>query len=186
MGLNYHTYYKIMKPLEDGFSESVEMSNYLPFLVFARYSFLTSAQFLNMYRDFGHPSMEKPMKIIEQVRLEDIPKDTRREVQRLVKHCKACQFNQGRPRRFLFLRKAPVIGEFNQVLQIDITSLRHEKLLRVTDVATQFQDGGLINKADAVSIWRTSCRFWINIFTGAPGYTHTDTGTNFHLYVFKT
>lgn len=40
-------------------------------------------------------------------------------------------------------------------------------------------------KMDADSIWRALCRFWINVFVGAPDYIHTDTESTFDLSVFK-
>lgn len=89
MGVYNQSYHKIIETVDDGYSELVKMKNYLSFLVCSKYRFLTRAQLWNIHRNLGYPSVEKQMKIIEQAGLEDIPEDTGREEQRLVKYCEA-------------------------------------------------------------------------------------------------
>jgi len=89
------------------------MRNGVPYLVFASGSYLSTAQLSAMHRNLGHPSLEKQMKVIEAAEIDDLPPKTRKKLAKLIKFCKPCQLMQGRPRRFLFSIKDPVIGAFN-------------------------------------------------------------------------
>lgn len=154
--LNYHVYHKIIRLLKGEYSEPVEMARSLSFVVFPKYSFLSKAQLWSIDQNFVLPLVQKRMKIIG---LEKIPDDTRLELQRQVKNCRVCQYNEDRPRKFLFSVTYPIIGEFNQVLQIEIMSLRHRNILGVTDVSTGFHSGGVFNKINENSTWKGLCLF---------------------------
>lgn len=184
MGLNYQTYYKTIDRPEDGYKEKVEMRNYLPFLLFPKYGYLSAAQLQNIHRNLGHPSIEKQMQIIETADLDDVPANTRKELIEIVKYCRACQLKQGKPRRFLFSIRDPIVGEFNHIIQIDVVNLVHGNVLHIIDVGTRFQNGGFITKMDAECAWRSLRKFWIDVYAGAPDYVHTDAGTNFNSAEF--
>lgn len=49
MGLSYQTFYKVIERHEDRYSKKAEMQNYLPFLVFPKYSFRKSTQLRNIH-----------------------------------------------------------------------------------------------------------------------------------------
>lgn len=52
-------------------------------------------------------------------------------------------------------------------------------------MSTSFQNGGFINKLDAISTWRNIRKFWIYLEAGAPDYIHTDVGIKFNAKHFK-
>lgn len=70
-----------------------------------------------------------------------------------------------------------IIAEFNQVLQMEMVSLKYGDALHVIDVETSIKNGGVINKSDAVSTWTNKRKFFLmNIYAGGHGYIHTDRG----------
>lgn len=73
MGLNDQKYYKTIDRPEDGYQEKGETGNYLPFLMFPQYGFLTTAELQNIQRSPCHLCVEKQMKIIEQVEIDYLP-----------------------------------------------------------------------------------------------------------------
>ncbi len=125
------------------------------------------------------------MKVIEIARIGDLPPGIRKEQKETVQHCRTRQLKRAKPRRFLFSVRDPTVGDFNHVLQIDGVNLVHGNVLHVTDVGTGFQNGSFINKMDAETAWKMLRRRWINAYTGAPDYIHTDAESNFNSEVFK-
>lgn len=109
MRFNYQTLYNVVERPEDVYSKKVQMRSYLPFCVFPKYSFLTHTQLQNTHRNLEHPSVEKQMKIIEQADMKYLHNDTRKIIKEIVKHFNPCQFEQGRPRRFLLSVRDPVV-----------------------------------------------------------------------------
>lgn len=95
----------MLERMDDGYSEPVEMRNYLRFLVFSKYRFLTRFLVRNVHQTLENRSVEKQMKLIEQTGLESIPGDTCREVQPLVEHLKASQFNHSLPKQLFLLER---------------------------------------------------------------------------------
>ena len=92
-GLNYQSLRKIIERRSDGYREDVEVRGNVPWLLFANPSYFTETQLRNMLRNLGHPTVEKHMRVTENAEYEDIPKETRAQLEKLVKYCKACQFN---------------------------------------------------------------------------------------------
>lgn len=134
MGLNYQSLYKILERPEDGFVEPVEMRNGLPFLMFPSCGYLSACQLRTIHRNLGQPSVEKQMKVIEKADIQDLPKGIRKLVKEIVTHCRACQLQQEKPRRFLFSIKDPITGGFNHTLQIDVVKLSDDNVLHALDV----------------------------------------------------
>ena len=141
IGLNYQSLYKVVERPDDGYAEEVEMRNYLPFLKFEVYSYLSSKELLKMHRNLGHPSVERQMKVIELAELHSVPKQTRKKIQELVNSCKACQLGRSKPRRFLFSVKDDITGDFNSSLQIDCVYIDGGYVLHIVCCGTGFQQG---------------------------------------------
>ena len=179
LGLNYQSGYKIVERMSDHYTQDVEMRNGLPFLVFETVGFLSTNKLRAIHRNLGHPSVEKQMKVLETAELEDLPRNTRTELERIVKHCKACQLNKAKPRRFLFALKDGVTGEFNHILEIDVMKLDDGNVLHTICSGTGFQQGQYLSAMSSVEAWKTLRRCWINIYAGAPDYIHADAGSNF-------
>lgn len=74
------------------------MRSNLPHLVFSSYGYFTKEELQTIHRNLGHPSDDKQMKVIESADIADLPADTRKQVQEIVKNCRPCQLKQGRPR----------------------------------------------------------------------------------------
>lgn len=179
MGLNYQTMYKSVTRLSDGFTEPVLMRSGLPFLIFCHQSFFTAAELQSMHRNLGHPSVDKHMKIIESAQIDDLPRGTRKQIDELVRYCKACQYGRMKPRRFLFSVKDPCTGEFNNVVELDVMKLSDGYVLHVLCTGTLFQQGCFLRNMSAAEAWKSLRRCWINIYAGAPDILVHDQGSNF-------
>lgn len=59
-----------------------------PFLVLSTFALLTDTELRAMNRKLGHPSVEKQMKGIEKAAVDDLPDNTRAQLQRIVGHCR--------------------------------------------------------------------------------------------------
>lgn len=136
MRLNYRTYHKTTDRAEDCYEEKVMMRHYLPLFRFPNYLYLSVLQLHEIHVNLGHRSVEKEMKIIESEEVDDLPLDTRKEVKLIFKQCHACQVKQGRPRRFMFSTRDPIIRAFNNILQISIVKLVDENVLHTIDMVT--------------------------------------------------
>lgn len=149
LGLNYQTMYKSVTRLSDGFTELVSMRNGLPYLKFSSKSYFSEAQLRSMHRNLGHPSVDKHMKVIEMAKIDDLPRETRKKIEELVRYCKACQYAKAKPRRFLFSLKDPCSGEFNNVIELDVMKLSDGYVLHVLCTGTLFQQGCFVRKMSA-------------------------------------
>lgn len=84
MGFNYQT----LKKRVTRFSEHHAKRPH--FLMFSQPSYFTESQLRSMRRNLGHPSVATHMKIIENADIPDLPRGTRKQIEHLVKYCKAC------------------------------------------------------------------------------------------------
>lgn len=184
-GLNYQTYTKKLTRVSDGYTEKVPMIGGLPWLVFTHPSYFSEAQLRSMHRNLGHPSVNKHMKLIEQAKVADLPDDTRKSLEELVKHCKACQMGRTKPRRFLFSIKDSITGEFNHVIEVDLMKLDGKYVLHVLCTGTLFQQGSFVKDTTAKAAWYALRKCWINIYAGAPDILIHDQGTHFTGADFK-
>jgi len=155
MGLNYQSFWKIIERVTDSYYENVDVRNNLPFLVFETVGFFSSTELRSIHRNLGHPSVEKQMRVIEAAEISDLPSDTRIQLKEIVEHCKACQLNKAKPRRFLFALKDDLIGEFNHVLEIDVVTLKDGPVLHIICSGTGFQQGTFLKSMSAADAWNT-------------------------------
>ena len=91
MNLNYHSLCKVIERPDDGYREPVERKNNLLYLAFTSCGHLSTSQLRTIPPNLSHPSVETQMKVIEMTGIQDPPKDTRKELIVIVKHCGACQ-----------------------------------------------------------------------------------------------
>lgn len=178
-GLNYQSYFKVIERMEDSYIQQVEMRNNLPFLVFETTGFFSTKQLRAIHRNLGHPSVERTMKVIETADINGLPSDTKTQLEKIAKHCQACQLNKAKPRRFLFALKAGIMGEFNHILEIDVVKVDDGLVLHVICSGTGFQQGKFLRAMTSADAWKTLRQCWINVYAGAPDYLHADAGTNF-------
>ena len=139
-----------------------------------------------MNRNLVHPLVEKQMRVIENVQIDELPKGMRKQMKEIAKHCNACQMKQARPRRFLFSIRDRIVGEFDHVIQVDVVNLIDGSVLHSIDVGKGFQNGFLSNKMDSITAWKMLRRCWIDAYAGAPDYIHADAGNNFNSDYFKS
>lgn len=125
------------------------------------------------------------MRLIEDADLEVLQSEVRKTLYDIVKHSKSCQLKQGRPRRFLFSVKDPIISDINHYLQIDVVSLCERNLLRVINIRTGFQNAGFVDKMDSIRAWKLFRQHWIDVYAGAPDFITTDAETKLNSQTFE-
>eukprot|EP00171_Calliarthron_tuberculosum_P014672 IDg14672t1 len=185
MGLNYQSLHKVVQRPEDGYEEEVQMRSNLPFLVFESNSFLTENQLRAMHRNFGHPTLEKQMKLIENAELEYLPRNTRKLLKNLIERCRTCQITKSKQKRFLFSIREDITGEFNHVLVIDVVKLIDGNVLHIVCKGTKFQSGAFINSMTTKETWSALRNSWVNLYAGAPDMVEADAGTCFTSEEFE-
>lgn len=106
--LKYHRYYKIFDRPEDGFQQKVEMLNYSPLLMFPQLSFLKTTKLQNIQLNIGYPSVEKEMRIVEQVNVTDMLEEAKRELKN-IKKIFSCLPNTSTETTQIFSIKDPLV-----------------------------------------------------------------------------
>lgn len=132
MGINYQSLLKIIERPADGYAESAEIRNNLPYLVFSAHGYFSDTQLRAMHRNLGHPTVEKQMRTIENAQVEHLSRATRKRLKEIADSCRACQLT-------LFSVSNNITGEFNRVLQMDVVNLSDSNVLRVICTGTGFQ-----------------------------------------------
>lgn len=90
-GLNYQFFHKMIDRPADGYKELMDMRSNLPHIVFGAQGFLSEGQRREMYRNLGHRKLEKQMKVVENVNVGHLYRDTRKVLKDIIDNCKACQ-----------------------------------------------------------------------------------------------
>lgn len=85
VSLNYQKLHKTIESLKDCFTEKVEIRNYLAFLLFAKYDFISRVRLRNIHRNLDNPSVENQMRVIENDELKNLPSSTRKKLANTVK-----------------------------------------------------------------------------------------------------
>jgi hypothetical protein len=122
-GLSYHSYEWLLIRVSVGYGREVTMINGLPFLSVDEgfETLLSEADLRRIHRNLGHASVSIFMRSLEVASLND-PGD-RAELEKIAKHCRACQLLQAKPKRFRVSLREDVIGEFNLVVMVDVLFL---------------------------------------------------------------
>ncbi len=89
------------------------------------------------------------MKILENASANDLETNTRENLNKLVRKCKACHLTERRTHRLLFSIKDDITGEFNHRIEIDIMTLPHGHVLHVVYSGTPFQIGRFVRNMTA-------------------------------------
>jgi hypothetical protein len=92
------------------------------------------------------------MRSLEAASLND-PGD-RAELEKIAKHCRACQLLQAKPKRFRVLLREDVSGEFNLVVTVDVSFLPDGPALPCVDGGTTFQSAIILPDMGAHTAWR--------------------------------
>lgn len=77
------------------------MAREIPFLTSDATGFFIDVQLRAIHRNLGRPSGEKQMRVIETADIKNLPADTRKKLEFIVKHCRPCRMKKLKPRRFL-------------------------------------------------------------------------------------
>ena len=144
-------------------------------------AFLTETELSGLHRLFGHPTVDRLSRLLEQAGHEDVEREVSRTV---TKFCHHSQLNGAAPARFEF--KLQDDKEFNFEVIVDVTSLNGKNVLHVVDAATAFLGARFLPSMSAKDTWETLHRLWIDTYQGPPDIITHDAGTNFTSNEFST
>lgn len=178
-GLSYHSLEGLLVRVSDGYSRKVQMINGLPYLSVSGgfESLLSEAELRKVHRNLGHPSVSTAMRTISAAKLNE-PGD-RAQLEKITRHCRACQLLSAKPKRFLVSLRDEITGEFNHTVMVDVVFLPDGPALHVVDVGTSFQSAIFLSDMSAHTAWRALRRCWIDVYSGPPHWTVVDKGSNF-------
>ncbi|EED22562.1 conserved hypothetical protein [Talaromyces stipitatus ATCC 10500] len=143
-------------------------------------TFLTEVEMRRLHRRFGHPSVDRLHKLLEQAGHDDVDHKSLAEIER---YCHHCQMNRQAPRRFKFTLTDD--QEFNFEIVVDVMYLDGEPVLHVVDSATSFQAAKFLKSLSAKDTWEAIRMTWIDTYLGPPDVISHDAGTNFAANEFK-
>jgi hypothetical protein len=98
--------------------------------------YLTDVELRRLHRRFGHPSVERLQKLLNEAGHTDVDKNA---IGQLTKFCHYCQKYSRSPGRFRFTLRDDVHFNFNII--VDIMYISGAPLLHVVDESTRFQAG---------------------------------------------
>lgn len=145
------------------------------------YSHLTDIELRQLHRRFGHPSVRRLFKLLDQAGYDDIDL---KSIEHLTKFCKQCQLHSKSPGRFKFTLKDEY--DFNYSVLVDILYLDSKPVLHVVDEATAFTAARFLKDESAKTVWDTLRTCWIDTYLGPPDYFVHDAGKNFASIEFQT
>ena len=144
--------------------------------------FLTETELRRLHRRFGHPAVERLIRLLKQAgHDDDMDEQTLREIQKLCHHCQA---HDPAPRRFKFSLKDD--REFNSEIVVDVMYLSGKPVLHVIDSATTFNGARFLPSMSTKDTWETLRMLWIDTYQGPPDIITHDAGTNFASVEFKS
>ena len=135
--------------------------------------FLTELELRRLHKRFGHPSVHRLQRVLEQSGHE-VDRDI---LQYLTKYCASCQKHGASPGRFKFTLRDDV--EFNYCVYVDIMYINNQPLLHIVDEGTRFQAGRWLMNISAKHTWDKLRECWIDTYLGPPDYIAHDAGKNF-------
>ena len=143
--------------------------------------FFTETELRRLHRRFGHPAVERLIRLLKQAGHDDVDEQMLREIQ---KFCHHCQTHDLAPRRFKFRLKDD--REFNFEILVDVMYLSGKPVLHVIDSATAFNGARFLPSMSAKDTWETLRMLWIDTYQGPPDIITHDAGTNFASVEFKS
>ncbi|KAK1953493.1 hypothetical protein LY78DRAFT_536072, partial [Colletotrichum sublineola] len=142
---------------------------------------LTDAELRRVHRRFGHPSVQRLHKVLQQSGNE-VEISALRKIARV---CHQCQLNAAAPGRFKFSLQDNDC-DFNHEIIVDVVYLDGNRpALHVVDAATSFQAARFLENVTAEHTWEALRMCWIDVYLGPPDWIVTDAGLNFHAAEFK-
>jgi hypothetical protein len=141
--------------------------------------YLTEPELQRLHRRFGHPSVERLLKLLGRAG-HDTNKKT---LEHLTKYCHFCQKHGKSPGRFRFTLRDDI--EFNYCIIVDIMYISGSPLLHVVDEGTRFQAGRWLQDISAKHTWEVLRMCWIDTYLGPPDLIASDAGKNFISKEFK-
>jgi hypothetical protein len=143
-------------------------------------SHLTETELRQLHRRFGHPSVQRLVRILQRAGHEEVEQQA---IEKLTKFCHYCQMNSKSPGRFKFTLKDEY--EFNYSVIVDIMYLTGKPVLHVIDEATAFQAARFLLTISAKETWEQLRYCWIDVYQGPPDVVITDAGKNFASEEFR-
>ncbi|EDU46201.1 conserved hypothetical protein [Pyrenophora tritici-repentis Pt-1C-BFP] len=129
--------------------------------------FLTETELRRLHRRFGHPAVERLIRLLKRAGHEDVDERLLREIQTFCHHCQA---HDPAPRRFKFRLKDD--REFNFEILVDVMYLSGKPVLHVIDSATTFNGARFLPSMSAKDTWEALRLLWIDTYQGAARYRH--------------
>ncbi|KAF7578904.1 hypothetical protein PtrM4_031440 [Pyrenophora tritici-repentis] len=143
--------------------------------------FLTETELRHLHRRFGHPAVERLIRLLKRAGHEDVDERLLREIQTFCHHCQA---HDPAPRRFKFRLKDD--REFNFEILVDVMYLSGKPVLHVIDSATTFNGARFLPSMSAKDTWEALRLLWIDTYQGPPDIVTHDAGTNFASVEFRS
>ena len=156
-----------------------------PFMVWGPVSiaYLTEPELRQLHRRFGHPSVDRLVKLLEKTNHED--PQNRQVLKDITAYCEFCQKHSRSPGRFKFSLKDEDNTYFNYALVVDVMYIEGDPVLHVVDQGTSFQAGRWLQSISAKHTWDMLRLCWIDVYTGPPEVIIHDAGTNFDSVEFR-
>lgn len=122
-----------------GLKARVQRRRVHPFIIWNLHisCMLTSIELRRLHCRFGHPSMDKFMKLLQRAELSDVSPETRQLLEKIEKSCNPCQIYAQKPRRFKFAMQED--KDFNHSLYADVFYIDQKPVLQMVGVAKNFQ-----------------------------------------------
>ncbi|KAK6211233.1 hypothetical protein QIS74_10497 [Colletotrichum tabaci] len=141
---------------------------------------LTEGELRRLHRRFGHPSVDRLHKVLQQA---GHPIE-RKLLEGLTKVCQRCQLHAPAPSRFKFTLRDDC--HFNFEVIIDVMYVEGNRpILHVVDTATSFNAARFLKDLSARHTWEALRMCWIDVYQGPPDWIVTDAGTNFRSNEFR-
>lgn len=136
---------------------------------------------LKLHRQFGHPTSEKLIKLINNAGMKN--SELEQTIQKVTKECVVCfKFRKAKPRPVVSM---PMASKFNEVIAMDLKAWGNKYFLVIIDLATRYCTATVIGDKRAATIIKTVFQSWIVTF-GAPGKILTDNGCEFNNEEMRT
>lgn len=114
------------------------------------WSHLTTSEMRRLHRRFGHPSVDRLMKVLQRAGIDDIDGNA---IKHITRYCHQCQMHSKSPGRFKFSLQDDY--HFNYEVIVDVMYIDSKPVLHVVDSATAFQAARFLKDMSAKTIWYT-------------------------------
>ena len=127
-----------------------------------------------LHRQFGHPSAEKLIKVVENAGIKSV--ELLNSIRWRTENCDICvKLKKTPPRPIVSM---PIANSFNDVISMDLKQWRNQYFFVMVDVATIFCSAVVINNKCSSTILKFFFSHWIAFF-GPPKKILSDNGCEF-------